>query len=181
MLRVFDANNDGTLTLDELVDMFSVFSEHATPRAKAQIAFHIFDYDEDGEIGHDDIKTVLRNMIIIPILSMNMGFQSRMSSRLAELARDTSASAAAIKLDKDLERWATKIISEMDTTGTNTVSYDEWEDAILTCELSLRQFSAFSCVLMVLTRVPSVRTRRPRLPLLFHGTRCIRQGSEGRS
>ena len=81
MLRVFDANNDGTLTLDELLDMFSVFSEHATPRAKAQIAFHIFDYDEDGEIGYEDIKAVLRNMIIVPILSMKMGNSSRSASR----------------------------------------------------------------------------------------------------
>ena len=42
ILRVFDADGSGNLSLDELLDLYSVFSHRATTRAKAQIMFCIY-------------------------------------------------------------------------------------------------------------------------------------------
>jgi hypothetical protein len=51
IVRVMDIDGSNELSVVELMDLFSIFSHRATSRAKAQILFCMFDFDEDGELG----------------------------------------------------------------------------------------------------------------------------------
>ena len=57
--EVFSEDGQGNMCFDDFLDMFSVFSEAAPRDIKAVYAFKIYDFDEDGAIGRQDLaKTV---------------------------------------------------------------------------------------------------------------------------
>lgn len=130
IVRFVDVDGSKALNRTELVDMFSMFSFQATSRAKAQIMFCIFDFDEDGELGLKDVKTVLQRMMLIPRESIKMGGRGshRMISRLA--MQKGSPEELLKRFEDNTSEWAAEIIKEVDTTGTGTITYDEWEENI---------------------------------------------------
>ena len=142
LVRVFDVDGSGDeLDLPEVLDLFSTFSTRATSRAKAHIVFCVFDFDEDGEIGHADLVEVLSRMLLIPIESVKLGATGgKAMSRLAMIKGSPEEKLDTI--NASIARWAQEMIEELDTTGTGSISYDEWEDAITTCE-SFHDFASF--------------------------------------
>ncbi|EPZ31837.1 EF-hand [Rozella allomycis CSF55] len=52
-----------TINFDDFLDFLSSFSPEASKDVKAFTAFKIFDYDDDGYIGRDDIRQVLRSTV----------------------------------------------------------------------------------------------------------------------
>ena len=139
IVRIFDVNGSGDLELEELLDLFSSFSHRATVRSKAQRIFCIFDFDEDGELGQEDLEKVLGRMLMIPKESIKMG-STGMGSRLGSLAGSPEELTA--KMEANIKQWAKAMIAEVDTTGTGTISYDEWEEGITMCE-SFHDFATF--------------------------------------
>ena len=61
--KVFSSDEDGaTMNFEDFLDMVSVFSENAPLQMKADWAFRIFDFDEDGKITAFDIERVVRQL-----------------------------------------------------------------------------------------------------------------------
>uniref|UniRef100_A0A5S6QEW8 EF-hand domain-containing protein n=1 Tax=Trichuris muris TaxID=70415 RepID=A0A5S6QEW8_TRIMR len=60
--QVFSADGGGNLTFNDFLDMFSALSESAPLDLKLNYAFRIYDFDQDGMIGHDDLEKAIRCM-----------------------------------------------------------------------------------------------------------------------
>ena len=61
--QVFSSDETGeTMNFEDFLDMISVFSENAPLQMKADWAFRIFDFDEDGKITASDIERVVRQL-----------------------------------------------------------------------------------------------------------------------
>jgi hypothetical protein len=61
LVRVFSESGEQKLTMLELIDMYSALSRRAHLKWKCQIAFCVFDYDEDGVLDkHDLIRSITR-------------------------------------------------------------------------------------------------------------------------
>ena len=98
---------------------------------------------EDGELGPADLEKVLGRMLLIPRESAMTGGRGggKMTSRLAMIKGSPEEIDA--RLTQNIAEWAVEIIKEVDTTGTGTVSYDEWEEAITSCD-SFHDFASFA-------------------------------------
>ena len=55
LLRAFSGDGNRTMSFDEMLDLFSVFGRRAPFHVKCIYAFRIYDVDQDGVIGYDDI------------------------------------------------------------------------------------------------------------------------------
>ena len=64
LVRVFSQSGEETLTLFELIDLYSSLSSQATNQWKAWIAFCVFDYDENGSLDSQDLVRSVRQMIL---------------------------------------------------------------------------------------------------------------------
>lgn len=58
LCQVFSTGDNG-LNFEDFLDMMSVFSRRAPWNLKASYAFQILDYDNDGLIGKNDIRTAI--------------------------------------------------------------------------------------------------------------------------
>ena len=144
LMRVFDYDGSGGLTLNEILDVYSVFSPRASVQVKAHTLFNMFDYDEDGELNQSDLEQVLKKMMIVPFDSLLMGIAGEaMTSRIAEINHGMSSEEAFAKLEHHIKSWAKKIVEELDTTSTGTISYDEWEDG-MSGNLKVKDFLSFT-------------------------------------
>ena len=52
-----------TLTFDEFVDIFSVFSSRAPKEEKIKVAFRMYDFDDNGFIDPIDLEMVIETML----------------------------------------------------------------------------------------------------------------------
>merc|ERR1711988_1776514 len=50
LVDIFSERGDETLTFDEFVDLFSVFSSRAPKEEKIKVAFRMYDFDDNGFI-----------------------------------------------------------------------------------------------------------------------------------
>ncbi|XP_004069773.1 calcium and integrin-binding protein 1-like [Oryzias latipes] len=59
--KVFSTSDkkDGSLDFDDFLDFLSAFSESATLEIKSHYAFHIFDFEDDGTLGRQDLKQLV--------------------------------------------------------------------------------------------------------------------------
>ena len=55
--------NFQTLTFDEFVDLFSVFSARAPKSEKIKVAFRMYDFDDNGFIDPVDLEMVIETML----------------------------------------------------------------------------------------------------------------------
>jgi len=62
MCQVFSSNGGQEMTFVDFIDMASCFSENAPEKFKAEWAFKIFDFDEDGRIGREDIRDIVYSL-----------------------------------------------------------------------------------------------------------------------
>ena len=60
---VFSSRSDGFMSFDDYLDMYSALSESASRDVKTTYAFRIYDFDGDGVIGKEDIKTVIDKLL----------------------------------------------------------------------------------------------------------------------
>ncbi|XP_064114722.1 calcium and integrin-binding family member 3-like isoform X1 [Macrobrachium nipponense] len=60
--EVFSTDGSASLTLNQFLEMFSVFSEHAPREIKAAYAFRVYDFDGDGFIGEDDLLQAVKHL-----------------------------------------------------------------------------------------------------------------------
>ena len=144
IVRVMDIDGSNELSVVELMDLFSIFSHRATSRAKAQILFCMFDFDEDGELGPEDLAKVIERMLFVPREAIKMGQDSgkgKMTSRMETM--QGSPEELLARLDDNINTWAAEMIKEVDTTGTGTITYDEWEEEV-TASDSFHDFTSFA-------------------------------------
>ena len=59
LCRVFASSPEEGMTFEDFLDMVSVLSEHAPTQIKADWAFRLFDFDEDGLLKFSDIQQVV--------------------------------------------------------------------------------------------------------------------------
>jgi len=93
--------HDGTLSLDEFIEMQSAFSIRADPALKTEVAFRIFDCDGDRYIGKADFTAAVQLLL---------------------------GSVSGLSVDH-INRCTERLISEMDLDGNGSVSYAEFEKA----------------------------------------------------
>ncbi|XP_064485278.1 calcium and integrin-binding protein 1-like [Ornithodoros turicata] len=62
LLAVFSSAHDGRLSFEDFLDLLSILSDHAPVDAKLEYAFQVYDFDEDGTIGEDDLTQVLHRL-----------------------------------------------------------------------------------------------------------------------
>ena len=58
--QVFSTSEDGSISFEDLLDMFSAFSDKAPWDLKAAYAFRIYDFDHDRYIGPADLERTLK-------------------------------------------------------------------------------------------------------------------------
>ncbi|XP_019868910.1 calcium and integrin-binding protein 1 [Aethina tumida] len=58
IFKVF-ADNENSMSFENILDLCSVMSENCPEKVKAAWGFKIFDFDEDNEIGKDDLKNII--------------------------------------------------------------------------------------------------------------------------
>ncbi|XP_030759794.1 calcium and integrin-binding protein 1-like [Sitophilus oryzae] len=56
---VFSSQKDGRMSFEDVLDLCSAMSEKCPDRVKAEWAFQIYDFDEDGYVGEQDISCVI--------------------------------------------------------------------------------------------------------------------------
>ncbi|KAI1730710.1 EF-hand domain pair domain-containing protein [Ditylenchus destructor] len=94
------SENGESITFDDFLDMFSVFSEMAPLQLKLKYAFRIYDFDNDEHLGHDDLSRMIRC-----------------------LTRDELS-------DEEVEFIIERIIEEADLDGDEKISYAEFEHVV---------------------------------------------------
>ncbi|KAK7073094.1 Calcium and integrin-binding member 3 [Halocaridina rubra] len=62
MCEVFSDDSSAALTLNQFLEMFSVFSEHAPREIKAAYAFRVYDFDGDNYTGEDDLLHAVKHL-----------------------------------------------------------------------------------------------------------------------
>lgn len=64
LCQVFSSDDQEprSMNFEDFLDMASVLSENAPPQIKADWAFRVFDFDENGLITADDIMVVVTNL-----------------------------------------------------------------------------------------------------------------------
>ncbi|XP_004526480.1 calcium and integrin-binding family member 2 [Ceratitis capitata] len=60
--EAFSRDGQGNLSFEDFLDALSVFSEQAPRDIKVFYAFKIYDFDQDGFIGHGDLMSCLTTM-----------------------------------------------------------------------------------------------------------------------
>ena len=58
--QVFSTSDDGSISFEDMIDMFSAFSDRAPWDLKAAYAFRIYDFDHDRYIGLADLERTLK-------------------------------------------------------------------------------------------------------------------------
>ena len=61
--NIYSRNDTESIGFEEYLDFLSVFSEEATRDVKAFYAFKIYDFDNDGYIGKEDVKQTLQTLV----------------------------------------------------------------------------------------------------------------------
>lgn len=62
LLRTFSSSRDDTMSFEDFLDMLSVLSDEAPVDVKAEYAFQIYDMDDDGALGEEDLAEVIRRL-----------------------------------------------------------------------------------------------------------------------
>jgi len=63
LVDIFSERGDETLTFDEFLDLFSVFSSRAPKEEKIKVAFRMYDFDDNGFIDPIDLEMVIETML----------------------------------------------------------------------------------------------------------------------
>ncbi|XP_078329784.1 calcium and integrin-binding protein 1-like [Crassostrea virginica] len=84
--------------------MMSVFNEKASKELKAEYAFRMYDFDDDGFIGSEDIKEII----------------NRLTGK--EKLQET-----------DIELLIENLFDESDVDDDSKISYPEFENIVLDC------------------------------------------------
>uniref|UniRef100_A0A6I8PFH7 Lysophosphatidylcholine acyltransferase 2 n=1 Tax=Ornithorhynchus anatinus TaxID=9258 RepID=A0A6I8PFH7_ORNAN len=75
LFALFDRNNDGTIDFREYVIGLAVLCNPANTEEIIQVAFKLFDVDEDGYITEDEFASILRSSLGVPDLDVCSLFQ----------------------------------------------------------------------------------------------------------
>ncbi|XP_076766293.1 calcium and integrin-binding family member 3 [Xylocopa sonorina] len=62
--RVFSSKRDDHLSLEDILDLCSAFSENCPESVRVAWAFHIFDFDGDNQISLHDVMEVTRRLLV---------------------------------------------------------------------------------------------------------------------
>lgn len=110
------ANSEAnSLSFENFLDMVYIFSEQASLEEKMKFAFKIYDEDDDGYIGRDDLHSIV--------------------SLMTKKQNDTSGGDQGIKndslTDQEINIIADKIIEESDVDHDERLSAIEFESIVL--------------------------------------------------
>ncbi|XP_042219991.1 calcium and integrin-binding family member 3-like [Homarus americanus] len=62
--QIFSTDGSASLTFDQFLEMFSVFSEHAPRDIKAIYAFRLYDFDSDGYLSEQDLLHTVKHLTL---------------------------------------------------------------------------------------------------------------------
>ncbi|XP_078329782.1 calcium and integrin-binding protein 1-like [Crassostrea virginica] len=111
IVTVFSSKKDETLSFEDFLDMMSVFNEKASKELKAEYAFRMYDFDDDGFIGSEDIKEII----------------NRLTGK--EKLQET-----------DIELLIENIFDESDVDDDSKISYPEFENIVVDCPEMITRF-----------------------------------------
>eukprot|EP00299_Pterocystis_sp_00344_P005293 c16668_g1_i1.p1 GENE.c16668_g1_i1~~c16668_g1_i1.p1 ORF type:complete len:189 (+),score=61.85 c16668_g1_i1:45-611(+) len=118
MCRVFSSDGSGNLTFEEFLEMLSTFSVRAPTDVKVQSLFLIYDFDQDGFLGKDDISEII--------------------SRIAG-SDDHNADSSVFLTPSEIEHVAEQVMQELDIDRSNKISFYEFSKVMEKIpDLSLR-------------------------------------------
>ena len=161
-IRIFSETGDSSLTLHELIDMYSALSRRATFEWKAWTLFCIFDYDEDGMLDKGDIYRAVRQMMVA---THSVRFSSRTEAAVViqQHVRGRQSRRAFLKILKDTGH------SGLKGLGRSPTPTEAYVDLILSkCGGVKMHVMDFRCWQTVLRRCPdfadkfSVTLSKPR-------------------
>ncbi|XP_061450030.1 lysophosphatidylcholine acyltransferase 2 isoform X3 [Rhineura floridana] len=75
LFALFDRNGDGTIDFREYVIGLSVICNPANTEQTIQMAFQLFDVDEDGSINEDEFSLIIRSSLGLPNLDVSNLFK----------------------------------------------------------------------------------------------------------
>ncbi|XP_063218243.1 calcium and integrin-binding protein 1-like isoform X2 [Bacillus rossius redtenbacheri] len=117
LVRVFSSLGDHHLSFEDLLDLFSALSERCPAAVKARWLFKVLDFDEDNQLGEQDVMAMLERLCADK--GRSTGAWSRHSEDHRGLAED------------DKRHIAQKVIAEMDLGRTGSITAHELVHAVL--------------------------------------------------
>ncbi|CAG7733244.1 unnamed protein product [Allacma fusca] len=63
LCKTFSSTGDGSLDFEDFLNCVSTFNFKAPMDTKIEYIFQMYDFDNDGEIGDDDIKETIRRLV----------------------------------------------------------------------------------------------------------------------
>ncbi|XP_071788669.1 NADPH oxidase 5-like [Asterias amurensis] len=102
---LFDADNSGTISLDELMDGLRMLT-HGEPAEKLRFLFNVYDVDGSGQIDHEELRTVLESCMEESALQLSASVLDDLTDALFEAAdEDDSGTISFEELRQELEKY----------------------------------------------------------------------------
>jgi len=162
---VFSSDGTGDLSFDELLDMFHALSPKAERKIKILTAFRVYDFDNDGYLGVDDITKLIQTTTAAKkkgrapsVASSAQGSRPRSGSQpetpasASSTTRDPSAAALAAQLE---EGSGTAVQSQL----TDTHLMQVIEHVMTECDLDGRGRLSFHEFEVVMNRFPDLQAK----------------------
>ncbi|XP_038057987.1 NADPH oxidase 5-like [Patiria miniata] len=102
---LFDADNSGTISLDELMDGLRMLT-HGEPAEKLRFLFNVYDVDGSGQIDHEELRTVLESCMEESALQLSSSVLDELTDALFEAADEDGSGAISFdELRRELEKY----------------------------------------------------------------------------
>lgn len=120
ILQVF-SNQNSLVSFDDFLDLMTVFHPRTCRTVKLCHAFCIYDFDNDGFLGLDDLKRVIKRMT-----------GGELDAEGTSIAQKTGNWFYMFN-DSDIHDAAKRLLSELDLDRSNRISLEEFEYFITKC------------------------------------------------
>jgi len=104
------AHDPGSMTFEDFLDMMSVFSDSAPKNLKADFAFQIYDFNNDGYICENDLRKVVK--------------------KLTNNDKAKEEGATNILEENQIDTLLQNVFDEADLDGDRKLSYAEFEHVL---------------------------------------------------
>lgn len=150
LVRVVSETGEDTVTLLELIDIYSALSRRASFEWSAWVLFCVFDFDEDGMLGSADLYRAIRHMIVgtksmrfssgdnrtDAVVMIQSHFRGRRGRRHALALRSTAGKRPILPLGRSptfTEAYVRRILAKCQSVERDVMDFRYFEMVLRKC------------------------------------------------
>ena len=122
----FSSDGTGNLNFDEFVDLYHVLSPKASQQLKVEVAFRVFDFDDDGHISDDDLYKLVQALTSRAKGGGNVG-PSAMVVRSDADEADEAGAKKELLTDDNIRAIVNSVMDTCDLDGRGQLSFHEFK------------------------------------------------------